>query len=107
MAISLTVQPIGRPRKEGKDIPIAALGTFDDFWMPIAEGLSLEWIPLFRTGLPVRHEDLPNIFKELAEVRKVVQASQNELQRAAVLPRLDRLVAELRSSGPDVELYIG
>jgi len=82
------------------------MSVFDQYWMPVARTLALQWVPRFRTGTPLRQEDVTSVVQELSAIRKSVEVSAGE-DRNVILPRLDRLVTELQSVGAGVDLYIG
>jgi hypothetical protein len=108
MSISLLALQRGKPTESGRILPIASESVFDLYWAPAAEALSLEWIPLFRTGLPVQPEDVGDILDELRILRERIGSLGGDAAEV-MLPRIDQLIAELRAIGadPNLELYIG
>ncbi|KYF90516.1 hypothetical protein BE20_05740 [Sorangium cellulosum] len=89
-------------------VPVAAQATFKEFWVPAAEALGLQWVPLFETGVPVERSDLPDVIRELEALRAWCVSSES--LRETILERLARLIDELNkinSSDDDVEIFIG
>lgn len=107
MAISLSIQRKGQP-ENAETVPVATLAVFDQYWAPAVRDLNLRWVPLFRTGIPVQPEDVDPIVGELKILRRSMAALPGQAPEI-VLPRIDRLISELESTGsdPDIELYIG
>ena len=48
-----------------KYIPVATQRTFTECWLPLAESLGLEYIPLFSGGISLTGEDFPAVLREL------------------------------------------
>jgi hypothetical protein len=108
MAISLSIQPKGQPPETARTVPLATQSAFDQYWAPAADALALQWIPMFRTGLPLLQEDLDSVVGELKALEKRIQSLGGEAAES-VLPRVGRILAELELVRGDdgVELYIG
>lgn len=108
MSIELMIQPKGHGPEMARTVPIATHAMFDLYWAPAAQTLGLSWVPLFRTGVPVNADDIADIVEELLALRRAIEISASG-DDGVVLPRIDRLLSELRSTGhdPDVDLYIG
>ncbi|MGK3993526.1 hypothetical protein [Sorangium sp. So ce1024] len=89
-------------------VPVAAQSTFKELWIPAAEVLGLQWVPMFETGFPVERSDLPDVIRELEALRAWCVSSESH--RKVILERLDRLIDELNrisNSDDDVEIFIG
>lgn len=96
-------------------IPVATEKSFK-ILEDISVSLSLVWIPLFRTGLPIEAEDIPPITKEItmliSYLKERAKSGQNSVNNKALMEdfisRLDGLKNELeRIQGEDFEMYIG
>ncbi|WP_437793350.1 hypothetical protein [Sorangium sp. So ce693] len=108
MSVVLTTTSRQGDTRSNRLVPVAAQATFKEFWVPAAEALGLQWVPLFETGIPVERSDLPGVIRELAALRALWVSS--EPHREAILERLDRLIDELNkinSADDDVEIFIG
>ncbi|AGP38702.1 hypothetical protein BE04_31845 [Sorangium cellulosum] len=89
-------------------VPVAAQSTFKELWIPAAEALGLQWVPLFEAGFPLERSDLPDVIRELEALRAWCVSSESH--RRGILERLDRLIDELNEiskSDHDVEIFIG
>lgn len=92
-------------------VPVATQATYEELWVPAAEALGLQWIPLFEAGFPLERSDLPDVIRDLEKLRAFCLSS--ERHREMILERLDRLIEELNEiyeingSDDDVEIFIG
>lgn len=110
MSISLLIERRD-PRIEKRLVPIATDTAFLRYWRDGCQALGLEWIPIFRTGLAVRPEDIPDIVAELQELRGWMQNPSNRKFRPEVVSRVETLIGELndlrKEKESEVEIYIG
>lgn len=86
-------------------LPVAAQKTFVDHWVPLAQTLGLEFVPLFKTGTILGIEDLPYVIGEL----ELLAAHAPANHPAMVDGRARKLPAHLRALDPDAiqEIFIG
>lgn len=108
MAVTLYIRPVGAPPEAGRLVPIATQDVFRRYWLPASQALSLVWVPLFETGLPLPSEDCPDVLAELRRLKAWIEAHQPEAAEI-ILARVEHLISELelRCADPRVRLYIG
>ena len=110
MSVALFLK-YGTPGREERLVPIATQQLFDKYWLPVSEEIGLQWIPIFRSGLPLNMEDIPFVTDELVRLREyMLQVATIPLEvREHAKERIDRLADELQTAqkDTDVHLYIG
>lgn len=75
MSVSLLITS-ATDGQRGRMLPIASEQIFNQYWVPAATRLKLEFVPLFQTGLPVNREDIPYILDELQQLRTFFETQQ-------------------------------
>jgi hypothetical protein len=68
VAALVTLKPGAAPQPGlpyWKYVPVATQRTFTEHWLPLAESLGLEYIPLFIGGISLTSEDFPAVLREL------------------------------------------
>ncbi len=107
MSVALLYGPRGK--EDVESVPVAAESTFVQHWLPACAALSLQWVPLFQGGLPIKKEDLPDVVAELRRLRDwLPQAAP--AAREAIGDRIGRLIETLESLADredDVDIWIG
>lgn len=94
-------------------VPVATEQAFAGDWLPACSALQLQWVPLFRTGLPIQPQEILPIVDELTQLRAFLTtqgADETMAQRVAhQRARLDGLIDALvqARTDPTWELYIG
>jgi hypothetical protein len=105
MSVSLLVTSKTDPEQRTL-VPVAAQKIFTSRWLPGCEALSLEWVPLFETGIPVDASNADSIGSELAMLRQWM-IEQPDYQYE--VERISRLIQELDTvqSRDDLEIFVG
>jgi hypothetical protein len=90
-------------------VPVATEESFKEYWLPAVSRLSLEWIPLFETGVPLAYEDIGDVCRELEMIITWMERSREPDVPAAVIYRARNLLEKLTilRARPECELYIG
>jgi hypothetical protein len=89
-------------------VPVAAESAFLEHWAPGAAALDLRWVPLFPAGLWILEEDLPEIVRELRNLRQWAENTA-PATLSVIAPRIDVLIRELEQLKvrPALEVFIG
>ena len=105
MSVSLLVTSKTNPEQRSL-VPVAAQTIFTSRWLPGCNALSLEWVPLFETGIPVDASNAEEVSRELTRLRQWMTEQpgyQYEVER------ISRLIQELDNvkSNDDLEVFVG
>lgn len=92
--------------EERELIPVAAQRIFVSKWLPGCSALTLEWVPLFETGLVI---DASNASAVLDELRRLEQWMTGRSGYEYEMERISRLIDRLDSARnqADLEIFIG
>ena len=108
MSIGLVIASHG-PTQHGDFIPIATEESFQKYWQPGCIALHLQWVPLFRAGLPLQHEDISAVIEELGLLKHWLSCNTAMAVPHDVVLRIEQIIHALRKIQGDtpVEVYIG
>lgn len=91
-------------------LPLATEEEFYRFWLPLAQELHLQWVPLFADGVPLAACDVPPVLEELARILEAIATGASDPEtKARMLERARLLIVLLESLDLDdvEEVYIG
>jgi len=95
MAISALILGPQNDYEKNFFIPVATESFFKECWLPAIESLGLQWTDLFRTGVDVEEEDVPQIIAELIRIKEWAAKNLNEEQKVKIFERIAGLQDKL------------
>lgn len=99
-----------RAERKTQYIPLATEEEFHRLWLPLAQGLHLQWIPLFASGVLLTTSDFPAVLEELAQMWEAITTGMPSSDaKAKALDRAALVIALLESLDPAnvEEVFIG
>lgn len=94
MSVSAFIPHPENEEELGFNVPVASEAFFNAYWMPAAEELNLQWVPIFSTGIDISEEDLPDVLGELDRLKQWAAGRGGE-EMEQMLSRIDMLMARL------------
>jgi hypothetical protein len=95
---------------ETEYLPLATQIDFQKYWLPIAEALGLQWVPLFVGGVTLVPEDIPAVLYELGRMQEAIAAADlPQRLQAQMLKRNGHIASLLTEIDPAAvaDIFIG